>query len=1666
MRLQELKTKEAKQMGEATVKTVRVFLQNTFYSLNGTWHWEMETDAVFCSDVMVQSPDNFFGTKAIFHPDDLPAVKESLCTDEPVESLGFRIITTYGEVKQVTGEAVTVQVEEQTAEDLQKQAIEAVIAEQERKAAAKHGELVKELAEKNSRFAGLGNWYFNAATGQTWYANAVFTLHGLPPQSLNAHLHTFHPFIHPDDVVLVTDFLDKAFQERSPLQMDYRILAGETEKWISYKSDWFFNVQGEAILGGTYQDISEQKATELELEDFKNLVQWQRQQIQFDEQQVNFGHWQVNLLTRKTVYSDQYYRIFGLKPQSLTATLGTFLNYIHPEDRDEVEAAYKKMIYEHAAPELEYRVVRMDGKMRYIQQKAKLLLYEGDLIISGLIQDVTVQRMLEKKLARVQEENWVQGQVAEQASEMASLLSWSVDLEDGSITWSDSFYRFLGYSKTTPVNASEKSLFSIIHPQDVKLFKEHWTRAIREKQPATFEFRSMQRGSIYHMMAVFSLQERGEKTWFIGTVEDITGEQVLQQKLAQRVQLAESLTNNIPDRVIITDTSNTILVWNPAAEKAYGVKKTDAIGENFFDLFPALKTEEEMHLFHRVHRGEKVVVENAASVTGNGFYNLHLLPLFSGDEVSGILHIARNVTAETELRQHLNDRLHLIESLVQSSVDRIIALDAKMNYLFWNKKAEDYYGLTKEEVLGKNILEVFPQMVNDPSYQQLRKALKGETIHIPIDPSRQKYFETYLIPIKGQDGAVVSLLWTAHDLSHEWQLQEEQRRSQARLQEEHLRLKEAQAIGHVGSFEWKVGSSIAYWSDELYRINGLEPQSEEITPDKVDQFIYPDDFAELQSIKEQSMKQPGNYHFIHRIRLRDGQLRWVNHEWESFAGEAGTVERVTGIVQDITEEIQANQRIQQSEALLRSTEEVAEVGSYEADLLQNTFRFSDGMYRLFGEEPNSLEPSLEWIDSRSHPDDVAVVKDILDSAVANKHPYHYTRRIYRKDGDLRILEAHGKVVCNDAGDAVRLLGLVQDITERKQAEEALLESKLFIEQVMNATLDFIIVFNFTTNKFDYVNRSGYKGDEERYHETLQINYEQIIARAHPDDREPLHRFIEQLRRAEDNEIRTIEYRVIREQEVIWYRSRGKVFKRDGQGHPTHYISIVQDITEHKQAAEEVHKSLTILKQAEDIAAIGSWEYQIPFGRFSWSDGMYRLMDYPMGAPVQPEIYLERSIEEDRAVAKRIVKHLRKNHQSFEEYLRIKTQTGVRHLKVKGTAVSDEAGHVQRMVGVDMDMTDQIQASEQLKQSQRWLEETAKASPDAITIYDLQKKQPIYLNNCLAEWTGKSLEELVAMGIDGRLQLIHGDDRLNLLHFNERVASAKDGDVLTLEYRIFTKQGEVRWIRNRSKVFQRDAGGKVTHILSVLQEVSEEKAAERLLKSLNASLEQQNKELEAKNDEITSFAFVASHDMKEPIRKIHTFSDWLLNKETHLTEAGKQNLLRLHNSVKRLDTLVEDIVALTKVHVEKEDLHEVDLNVVLQRAKAEMHEQIERTGTEIIAAGLPTIKGVENHLVYLFKNLFSNSIKFQTPGNKPVIHIKASRLDSLLKLTFTDNGIGFSPEYNKRIFQMFRRLHGKHEYEGTGMGLAICKRIMDRHGGNITADGEAGKWATFTCWFPI
>jgi PAS domain S-box-containing protein len=1531
--VQEQKTINGLRTEELTARTVTIFLESNFKLLTGNWFWDMTADAVFCSDVMLSLPMQFVGVKGIIHPDDVETVKDQLSKEKNF-SLEFRIITTYGEVKTITGQRINIEKTETGFDQMEQHFLQTTAEEMLWKKDYEFLQQLTEIYERTERYTNAGVWWYNENNNECWYSAHIFRIYDLPPFSLNAHLDTFAPFIHPDDREVVIEFVDKAYKEKAPLHLEYRIITPAAEKYVLHTSQWIFNAKGESVLSGTLQDITEQKEQELQLKTAKEHVQFYKHQIAFDEQNISIAHWYVNLFTRKTVYSDNYYRIFGLRPKSVPAGVGGFINSVHPEDREIFSSAFKKMLYEHKVPEIEFRILRTDGKLRYISQKAKQVTDGNDMVIIGIIQDVTVQKILDKRLKEISEKEAVREFLEGHIEEMANIGSWIWDISTNTIQWSNNFYKLLGV-KSSQVSLTQKQLVELIHPDDQKLFTGEVSLAATQKKESSFTFRLMQRGKERTMKAFFRIMKNEDKETFIGTIQDVTNESILQNELSQRVQLAEALSENILDRVIITDESNNIILWNKQCESTYALKKDEVIGKHFFDVFPKLKTEDEVAMFNRVLKGEAVSLHHVKSVMGTGYYNLHLLPLWNENEVevNGIIHIVHDVTKEIELQQNLNERLSLIENLVESSVDKIIAIDRNLNYLVWNKKGEEYYGLRKEQVIGKNVLEIFPETGIMPGYDDFRRVLKGELIHIPASREGKDNHEIYLVPVKNSRGDITGILWMLHDLS---------------------------------------------------------------------------------------------------------------------------------------QEIKAEKKI------------IAQ-----ANLLQTVFDASPQGIILFRA-------------IRNHKNEIVDYEVVLNNQTTQK----WNNR---------------------------------DLAGKRYGDE-----------------------------FPFLKENG-----------IFDGYKNVLQTGHNMDMEVFY---------EGAGFKN------------WFRITAVKLSDD------ELIATAQDITQRKKAEEELRKSITILQHTEELAQSGSWEYEIATGSFHWSEGMYKLFGLPQQMKVHPEVYLDHAVEEDRSVAKYIVNNFKKKHEPFEELMKIKRENEVRLLRIKASVITNEKGKAEKIIGVDLDITDVHKAEEKLKKTRYWLEQTTKASPDAIIVFDFQKKQSIYLNNCLAEWLGICNDKLAEMEFEGKMKLVNPDDRLPLLHFHQKIAAAIDGEVLTMEYRVKTYDDKLIWLRNRSKIFQRDASGKATHMLSIVQNVTEEvelreelkrrtqfaetildesvdritvfdrnyrfvgwnkrcsevhgktkeevigktifemfpgienhpefmNAQERSLKgeyvhvplvqdgysgvylelfyvplknesgetfavvnimhdvtsyikntaaldALNKQLEGKNAQLEQKNEEITSFAFVASHDMKEPLRKIHTFSEWLLETEKDwLSAQGKNLVSKINASVKRMENLIEDILVLTKIHSDAHNQEDVDLNTVLQKVMDEMSDTIEETKTIINTDEFPILKANSNQVFYLFKNLIGNAIKFQKPGCVPEVTITSEIIngsevkineprENYLKLSFIDNGFGFDQRYAKKIFQVFQRLHGRQEYEGTGIGLAICKKIMENHNGIITVISEVGKGSIFNCFFPL
>jgi light-regulated signal transduction histidine kinase (bacteriophytochrome) len=246
-----------------------------------------------------------------------------------------------------------------------------------------------------------------------------------------------------------------------------------------------------------------------------------------------------------------------------------------------------------------------------------------------------------------------------------------------------------------------------------------------------------------------------------------------------------------------------------------------------------------------------------------------------------------------------------------------------------------------------------------------------------------------------------------------------------------------------------------------------------------------------------------------------------------------------------------------------------------------------------------------------------------------------------------------------------------------------------------------------------------------------------------------------------------------------------------------------------------------------------------------------------------------------------------------------------------------------------------------------------------------------------------------------------------------------------------------------------------------------------LRLANAQLQQSNRELQ-------DFAYMASHDLQEPLRKISSFGDRLQAKCSEaLSEQGRDYLARMQSAAQRMQTLITDLLAFSRITTKARPFMPVDLARVVDEVVADLEVRLEQTGGRVDIGALPTIDADPLQMRQLFQNLIGNALKFHQPEVAPVVSLQGHLMPSAdqrlgtsplgeerYQITVADNGIGFDEKYLERIFNIFQRLHSRSAYEGTGVGLAICRKIVERHGGTITATSTSGQGATFIVTLPI
>lgn len=353
------------------------------------------------------------------------------------------------------------------------------------------------------------------------------------------------------------------------------------------------------------------------------------------------------------------------------------------------------------------------------------------------------------------------------------------------------------------------------------------------------------------------------------------------------------------------------------------------------------------------------------------------------------------------------------------------------------------------------------------------------------------------------------------------------------------------------------------------------------------------------------------------------------------------------------------------------------------------------------------------------------------------------------------------------------------------------------------------------------------------------------------------------------------------------------------------------------------------------------------------------------------------------------------------------------------------------------------------------------------IWDIDGNSFIYSDN-LYRLLGEEPQSFAAT-LENYLSYVHPEDIDKLREEMEKMM--QDEDLPFIYYRIIQKNGVIKHFKSYAKVYKNSTDNR--QLLGTTNDISDEIEHYRVLEERNLELENNNKELSA-------FNYVASHDLQEPLRKILTFLSRLEDKESDkLSKTGLIYIDRIKNASTRMRLLIDDLLQFSRTNKTDKIFEVIDINLLFEGAKQDLAEVISEEKAIITADIFPVINVIPFQIQQLFSNLISNSLRYRAKDRIPEIHIaysniKASEEPEILKpvkkqyhkITFTDNGIGFDNEYAQQIFILFNRLHNKDEYSGTGIGLSICKKIVENHHGLIFAHGKLNVGATFNVYLPV
>lgn len=802
----------------------------------------------------------------------------------------------------------------------------------------------------------------------------------------------------------------------------------------------------------------------------------------------------------------------------------------------------------------------------------------------------------------------------------------------------------------------------------------------------------------------------------------------------------------------------------------------------------------------------------------------------------------------------------------------------------------------------------------------------------------------------------------------------------------------------------------------------------EVFPDTSDQYLRTGKSAPIESIRKiVRTKMPDSLgEFKWDVPSGDGNYAtryWQSTQYPVFDKD-GHVVAIYQLTEDITERKLAEKQLELTKYQLDQTLVDGFVGTWVWDIKGEKVYGGPNLAGMFGlskeEAAKGLE--LERFVSGIYTEDRPRVTNEIEHAVKSHSTFQSEYRTVDGDGHIRWLTARGRVETDENGENDRFPGVVIDITERKDTERRLQESESRL-RFMADSMPQLVWITRPDGYHEYYNQQWYDYTGTKPGTTDGEGWNDLF---HPDDRKRAQKIWQ--KSLKTGELYEIEYRLYNATTDTYRWVIGRALPlRDDDGVIIKWYGTCTDIDEQKRANErqkflsDVSKSLVTTLDSDtmldriaklSVPLIADW---CMIDSYSVQDGFQQVgLAHTDPKKVKDIIEYRRNvtidIDDDTSVPRVI-------------------RTGKPELI---TEITDEL--------IERHISDE--------QTRSYLKDLKLCS--AMVVPLKQGKKIIGAISFMSTDSCRHFSEIdfeMAVELSARVSLSLTNARL----YADSVNDLKHRKELERQLRREKQRLEAS-VKERTIQLQLTNQG-------LRDEIERRQSVEKELNAYGAELTRSNKELE-------DFAYIASHDLQEPLRKIQAFGNLLLSEYgDSLGPDGADYLQRMHSAANRMSTLIADLLAFSRVTRTVRRNQPVDLAEVVGEVSSDLETRITETGAKVTVGKLPVVMADPTHMRQLFQNLVGNAIKFHRPDVSPVVTVRSKVKGGGYEITVTDNGIGFDEKYLDRIFAVFQRLHERSTYEGTGIGLAVCRKIVERYGGTITAESKKDKGSAFIIWLP-